>query len=67
MSRQTPDELRDHSRTLDEIAISFRTLADVLESKEADLHADSLEDISRSLNMLQRARAQVEKTIREGW
>jgi hypothetical protein len=67
MSCQTPDELRNHSRTLDDIAISFRTLADVLESKETDLHTDSLDDISRSVNVLQRAHAQVEKMIREGW
>lgn len=67
MPRKTSDELRDYSRTLDDIAISFRMLADDLESRNVDaLHTDGLDDISRSVMMLTRARAQVEKAIREG-
>jgi negative regulator of sigma E activity len=67
MTRKTSDELRDHSRTLDDIAISFRMLADELEKRNADvLYADGLEDISRSVNTLMQARSKVEKAIREG-
>ena len=67
MTRKTSDELRDHSRTLDDIAISFRMLADELEQKNVDApHADGLEDIARSVNMLMQARSKVEKAIREG-
>ena len=67
MTRKTPDELRDHSRTLDDIAISFRMLADELEQRNVDvLYADGLEDISRSVQMLMQARSKVEKAIREG-
>jgi hypothetical protein len=68
MTRQAPEELRDHSFTLDQIAISFRALADVMEGGNGDaFHADSLEEISRCINMLQRARSQIEKAIREGF
>ena len=67
MTRKTSDELRDHSRTLDDIAISFRMLADELEQRNVDvLYADGLEDISRSVNTLMQARSKVEKSIREG-
>jgi hypothetical protein len=67
MTRKTSDELRDHSRTLDDIAISFRMLADELEQRNLDvLYADGLEDISRSVNTLMQARSKVEKAIREG-
>ena len=67
MTRKTPDELRDHSRTLDDIAISFRMLADELEKRNVDvLYADGLEDISRSVNTLMQARSKIEKAIREG-
>ena len=67
MTRKTSDELRDYSRTLDDIAISFRMLADELEQRNVDvLYADGLEDISRSVNTLMQARSKVEKSIREG-
>jgi hypothetical protein len=67
MTRKTSDELRDHSQTLDDIAISFRMLADELEQRNVDvLYADGLEDISRSVNTLMQARSKVEKAIREG-
>jgi hypothetical protein len=67
MTRKTPDELRDYSRTLDDIAISFRMLADELDKRNVDvLYADGLEDISRSVQMLMQARSKVEKAIREG-
>ena len=67
MTRKTSDELRDHSRTLDDIAISFRMLADELEQRNVDvLYADGLEDISRSVNTLMQARSKVEKAIRDG-
>ena len=67
MTRKTSDELRDQSRTLDDIAISFRMLADELEKRNVDvLYADGLEDISRSVNTLMQARSKVEKAIREG-
>ena len=67
MTRKTPDELRDYSRTLDDIAISFRMLADELEKRNVDvLYADGLEDISRSVQMLMQSRSKVEKAIREG-
>ena len=67
MTRKTSDELLDHSRTLDDIAISFRMLADELEKRNVDvLYADGLEDISRSVNTLMQARSKVEKAIREG-
>jgi hypothetical protein len=67
MTRKTSDELRDHSRTLDDIAISFRMLADELEQRNLDvLYADGLEDISRSVNTLMQARSKVEKAIRDG-
>ncbi|NQV22878.1 MAG: hypothetical protein HQ518_00800 [Rhodopirellula sp.] len=67
MTRKTPDELRDHSRNLDDIAISFRMLADELDKRNVDvLYADGLEDISRSVQMLMQARSKVEKAIREG-
>jgi hypothetical protein len=66
MTRNTSDELLDHSRTLDDIAISFRMLADELEKRNVDvLYADGLEDISRSVNTLMQARTKVEKAIRE--
>jgi hypothetical protein len=43
MTLKTSDELLDHSRTLDDIAISFRMLADELEKRNVDvLYADSL-------------------------
>lgn len=68
MTRTTPDELRDQSHTLDSIAMSFRMLADELEQKNVDaLHADELEDISRSVIMLMRARSNIEKAIRGGF
>ena len=67
MTRKTSDELLDHSRTLDDIAISFRMLADELEKRNVDvLYADGREDISRSVNTLMQARSKVEKAIREG-
>jgi hypothetical protein len=67
MTRKTSDELLDHSRTLDDIAISFRMLADELEKRNVDvLYADGLEDISRSVQMLMQSRSKVEKAIREG-
>ena len=67
MTRTTSDELRDQSRTLDDIAISFRMLADDLDKRNVDaLYADGLEDISRSVNTLMQARSKVEKAIREG-
>ena len=67
MTRKTSDELLDHSRTLDDIAISFRMLADELDKRNVDvLYADGLEDISRSVNTLMQARSKVEKAIREG-
>ena len=67
MTRKTSDELRDQSRTLDDIAISFRMLADELEKRNVDvLYADGLEDISRSVNTLMQARSKVEKAIRDG-
>ena len=67
MTRKTSDELRDYSRTLDDIAISFRMLADELEQRNVDvLYADGLEDISRSVNTLMQARSKVEKAIRDG-
>ena len=67
MTRKTSDELRDQSRNLDDIAISFRMLADELEKRNVDvLYADGLEDISRSVQMLMQARSKVEKAIREG-
>jgi hypothetical protein len=67
MTRKTSDELLDHSRTLDDIAISFRMLADELEQRNVDvLYADGLEDISRSVQMLMQARSKIEKAIREG-
>ena len=66
MTRKTSDDLLDHSRTLDDIAISFRMLADELEKRNVDvLYADGLEDISRSVNTLMQARTKVEKAIRE--
>ena len=68
MPRTTPNELRDQSHRLDDIAMSFRILADELEQRNVDaLHADELEDISRSVIMLMRARANIEKAIREGF
>ena len=67
MTRKTSDELLDHSRTLDDIAISFRMLADELEKRNVDvLYADGLDDISRSVNTLMQSRSKVEKAIREG-
>ena len=67
MTRKTSDELRDHSRTLDDIAISFRMLADELDKRNVDvLYADGLDDISSSVNTLMQARSKVEKAIREG-
>ncbi|MFT5323877.1 MAG: hypothetical protein ACI8P0_001731 [Planctomycetaceae bacterium] len=67
MTRKTSDELLDQSRTLDDIAISFRMLADELEKRNVDvLYADGLEDISRSVQMLMQSRSKVEKAIREG-
>lgn len=67
MTSKTSDELRDKSRTLDDIAISFRMLADELDKRNVDaLYADGLEDISRSVNTLMQARSKVEKAIREG-
>ena len=67
MTRKASDELRDQSRTLDDIAISFRMLTDELEQRNLDvLYADGLEDISRSVNTLMQARSKVEKAIREG-
>jgi len=67
MTRKTSDELLDHSRTLDDIAISFRMLADELEKRNVDvLYADGLQDIPRSVNTLMQARSKVEKAIREG-
>jgi hypothetical protein len=67
MTRKTSDELLDHSRNLDDIAISFRMLADELEKRNVDvLYADGLEDISRSVQMLMQSRSKVEKAIREG-
>ena len=67
MTRKTSDELRDLSGTLDDIAISFRMLADELEKRNVDvLYADGLEDISRSVQMLMQSRSKVEKAIREG-
>ena len=67
MTRKTSDELRDQSRNLDDIAISFRMLADELDKRNVDvLYADGLEDISRSVQMLMQARSKVEKAIREG-
>jgi hypothetical protein len=67
MTRKTSDELLDHSRTLDDIAISFRMLADELDKRNVDvLYADGLEDISRSVQMLMQSRSKVEKAIREG-
>jgi hypothetical protein len=67
MTRKTSDELLDQSRTLDDIAISFRMLADELEQRNVDvLYADGLEDISRSVQMLMQSRSKVEKAIREG-
>ena len=67
MTRKTSDELLDQSRTLDDIAISFRMLADELEKRNVDvLYADGLQDISRSVQMLMQARSKVEKAIREG-
>lgn len=68
MTRTTPDELRDQSHKLDEIAMSFRILADELEQRNVDaLHADELEDISRSVIMLMRARSSIEKVTRGGF
>ena len=67
MTRKTSDELLDHSRTLDDIAISFRMIADELDKRNVDvLYADGLEDISRSVQMLMQSRSKVEKAIREG-
>ena len=67
MTRKTSDELLDYSRSLDDIAISFRMLADELDKRNVDvLYADGLEDISRSVNTLMQARSKVEKAIREG-
>jgi hypothetical protein len=67
MTRKTSDELLDHSRTLDDIAISFRMLSDELDKRNVDvLYADGLEDISRSVQMLMQSRSKVEKAIREG-
>ena len=67
MTRKTSDELLDLSRSLDDIAISFRMLADELDKRNVDvLYADGLEDISRSVNTLMQARSKVEKAIREG-
>ena len=67
MTRKTSDELLDQSRTLDDIAISFRMLADELEQRNVDvLYADGLEDISRSVQMLMQSRSKLEKAIREG-
>jgi hypothetical protein len=67
MTRKTSDELLDLSRNLDDIAISFRMLADELDKRNVDvLYADGLEDISRSVQMLMQARSKVEKAIREG-
>ncbi|MDA0921929.1 MAG: hypothetical protein O2945_22925 [Planctomycetota bacterium] len=67
MPRTTPNELRDKSHTLDNIAMSFRMLADELEKRNVDvLYADGLDDISRSVNTLMQARSKVEKAIRGG-
>lgn len=67
MPRKTSDELRDQSRNLDDIAITFRMLADELEQRNVDVfYADGLEDISRCVNTLMQARSKVEKAIREG-
>ncbi len=67
MTRKTSDELLDYSRSLDDIAISFRMLADELDKRNVDvLYADGLEDISRSVQMLMQSRSKVEKAIREG-
>ena len=67
MTRKTSDELLDYSRSLDDIAISLRMLADELEKRNVDvLYADGLEDISRSVQMLMQSRSKVEKAIREG-
>jgi hypothetical protein len=67
MTRKTSDELLDQSRTLDDIAISFRMIADELDKRNVDvLYADGLEDISRSVQMLMQSRSKVEKAIREG-
>ena len=67
MTRKTSDELRELSGKLDDIAISFRMLADELDQRNVDvLYADGLEDISRSVNTLMQARSKVEKAIREG-
>ena len=67
MAQNTSDELRDQSRTLDDIAISFRMLADELEQRKVDdLYSDGLEDISRSILTLIQARSKVEKAIRGG-
>ena len=67
MTRKTSDELLDYSRSLDDIAISLRMLADELEQRNVDvLYADGLEDISRSVNTLMQARSKIEKAIREG-
>jgi hypothetical protein len=67
MTRKTSDELLDQSRTLDDIAISFRMLADELDKRNVDvLYADGLEDISRSVQMLMQSRSKLEKAIREG-
>lgn len=64
MTRDSSDKLREHSRTIDEIAISFRTLADELERRAVDsLNPDSLDEISRCINALARVRAQVENSI----
>ena len=67
MTRKTSDELRDQSRTLDDIAMSFRMLADELDKRNVDvLYADGHADISRSVNTLMQARSKIEKAIREG-
>ena len=67
MTRKTSDELRDQSRNLDDIAITFRMIADELDQRNVDvLYADGLEDISRSVNTLMQARSKVEKAIRNG-
>ena len=67
MTRKTSDELRELSGKLDDIAISFRMLADELDQRNVDvLYADGLEDISRSVQMLMQSRSKVEKAIREG-
>lgn len=64
MTRTISDELRDQSHKLDDIAMSFRILADELEQRNVDgLHADELEDISRSVIILMRARSNIEKAI----